>query len=206
VDLKKEIKKLQRLRDQIKTWISSNDIKDKTALTNARKLIETKMEKFKVCEKETKTKTYSKEGLARAAVLDPEEQAKEDSRCFLQGSIDKLGVQIESFEADVERLSSGKGAKKNRAELEEKDAAIKKHRWHIGKMEQIIRMIDNDGEYLVDHVTSNRLKSLISQRLSKFAYPPAYWRAHSIIIFCSNNPLWKLGTCSQPWNPSVSRK
>ena len=157
MDLKKEIKKLQRLRDQIKTWISSNDIKDKTALTNARKLIETKMEKFKVCEKETKTKTYSKEGLARAAVLDPEEQAKEDSRCFLQGSIDKLGVQIESFEADVERLSSGKGAKKNRAELEEKDAAIKKHRWHIGKMEQIIRMIDNDGEYLVDHVTSSRL-------------------------------------------------
>lgn len=43
MDLKKEIKKLQRLRDQIKTWISSNDIKDKTALTNARKLIETKM-------------------------------------------------------------------------------------------------------------------------------------------------------------------
>lgn len=27
-DLKKEIKKLQRLRDQIKTWLSSNDIKD----------------------------------------------------------------------------------------------------------------------------------------------------------------------------------
>ena len=32
---------------------------------DARKLIETKMEQFKVCEKETKTKTYSKEGLAR---------------------------------------------------------------------------------------------------------------------------------------------
>ena len=146
VDLKKEIKKLQRLRDQIKTWISSNDIKDKTALTSARKLIETKMEKFKVCEKETKTKTYSKEGLARAAVLDPEEQAKEDARSFLQNSIDKLGVQIESFEADVERLSSGKGMKRNKHELEEKDASIKKHRWHIGKMEQVIRMIDNDGK------------------------------------------------------------
>ncbi len=31
-DLKKEIKKLQRLRDQIKTWLSSNEIKDKTSL------------------------------------------------------------------------------------------------------------------------------------------------------------------------------
>jgi CCR4-NOT transcription complex subunit 3 len=37
-DLKKEIKKLQRLRDQIKTWISSGDIKDKSALTEARKV------------------------------------------------------------------------------------------------------------------------------------------------------------------------
>lgn len=37
-DLKKEIKKLQRLRDQIKTWISSGDIKDKTALTDARRV------------------------------------------------------------------------------------------------------------------------------------------------------------------------
>lgn len=39
-DLKKEIKKLQRQRDQIKTWISSNDIKDKRALMDNRKLIE----------------------------------------------------------------------------------------------------------------------------------------------------------------------
>ncbi len=31
-DLKTQIKKLQRLRDQIKTWVASNDIKDKTAL------------------------------------------------------------------------------------------------------------------------------------------------------------------------------
>lgn len=40
-DLKKEIKKLQRYRDQIKTWASSNDIKDKKSLQESRKLIET---------------------------------------------------------------------------------------------------------------------------------------------------------------------
>ena len=39
-DLKKEIKKLQRLRDQIKTWIASPDIKDKSILMEKRKLIE----------------------------------------------------------------------------------------------------------------------------------------------------------------------
>ncbi len=39
-DLKKEIKKLQRLRDQIKTWIASASINDKTVLFEKRKLIE----------------------------------------------------------------------------------------------------------------------------------------------------------------------
>ena len=40
-DLKKEIKKLQRLRDQIKSWIASGEIKDKSTLVDTRKLIET---------------------------------------------------------------------------------------------------------------------------------------------------------------------
>ena len=40
-DLKKEIKKLQRLRDQIKSWIQSAEIKDKSSLVENRKLIET---------------------------------------------------------------------------------------------------------------------------------------------------------------------
>ena len=39
-DLKKEIKKLQRLRDQIKTWQTMNEVKDKEALEAARKRIE----------------------------------------------------------------------------------------------------------------------------------------------------------------------
>lgn len=39
-DLKTQIKKLQRLRDQIKTWLTSNDVKDKTQLMDNRKLIE----------------------------------------------------------------------------------------------------------------------------------------------------------------------
>ena len=38
--LKREIKKLQRHRDQIKTWAASNDIKDKKPLLEQRRLIE----------------------------------------------------------------------------------------------------------------------------------------------------------------------
>ena len=40
-DLKTQIKKLQRHRDQIKTWLQSNEIKDKKALVDNRRLIET---------------------------------------------------------------------------------------------------------------------------------------------------------------------
>lgn len=39
--LKREIKKLQRHRDQIKSWAASNEIKDKKPLLEQRKLIET---------------------------------------------------------------------------------------------------------------------------------------------------------------------
>jgi CCR4-NOT transcription complex subunit 3 len=39
-DLKKEIKKLQRLRDQIKTWQTMSEVKDKESLEAARKKIE----------------------------------------------------------------------------------------------------------------------------------------------------------------------
>lgn len=39
-DLKKEIKKLQRLRDQIKTWQTMSEVKDKDSLDSARKRIE----------------------------------------------------------------------------------------------------------------------------------------------------------------------
>lgn len=39
-DLKSQIKKLQRMRDQIKAWCGSNDIKDKSTLMENRRLIE----------------------------------------------------------------------------------------------------------------------------------------------------------------------
>ena len=42
-ELKKEIKKLQRLRDQIKGWLGGGEVRDKDSLTQARKLIESKV-------------------------------------------------------------------------------------------------------------------------------------------------------------------
>lgn len=144
MDLKKEIKKLQRLRDQIKTWIGSSDVKDKDALLEARRLIETKMEQFKICEKETKTKTYSKEGLARADKLDPEEEAKIDCTNWIREYIEKLSSEIEDKEVEIERLSAGKGKKTNKHQIDEFNQYILNHKFHINKLEGIIRLVNND--------------------------------------------------------------
>ena len=144
-ELKKEIKKLQRFRDQIKTWIGSNDIKDKSQLLETRRTIETKMEVFKVCEKDTKTKAYSKEGLAREAKLDPKEALKEEKRAWLNDSLDKLHDLIDSVEADKEKLLGAKGSKnKNKEALEKYENRVQKHKWHIAKIELIIKLIEND--------------------------------------------------------------
>ncbi|KAF9313614.1 general negative regulator of transcription subunit 5 [Podila horticola] len=145
-DLKKEIKKLQRQRDQIKTWISSNDIKDKRALMDNRKLIEQQMEKFKACEKEMKTKAYSREGLSMSGRLDPKEKEKAETASWVTERVESLNIQIEALEAEVETLQAGakKGknnpAKERMTELEEK---IERHKWHQGRLELILRLLEN---------------------------------------------------------------
>ncbi|KAG6896759.1 hypothetical protein C0992_006334, partial [Termitomyces sp. T32_za158] len=148
LDLKTQIKKLQRLRDQIKTWVASNDIKDKSALLDNRRLIETQMEKFKACEKEMKTKAFSKEGLIQAAKLDPKEQEKEEAMTWLQAQVEELQMQVESTEAEVESLQ-GAGKKRNKAgsnaagRLEELEMLNERRKWHIGRLEIVLRLLNN---------------------------------------------------------------
>ncbi|EGO54632.1 hypothetical protein NEUTE1DRAFT_88165 [Neurospora tetrasperma FGSC 2508] len=148
-NLKREIKKLQRLRDQIKTWAASNDIKDKAPLLEHRRLIETQMEKFKAVEKAMKTKAYSKEGLSAAAKLDPKEQAKLEAGEFLSQMVDELEQQIETLEAESESIQAtmkrgkGHGAKADR--ISEIERIIERHKWHQGKLELIRRSLENGG-------------------------------------------------------------
>lgn len=146
-DLKKEIKKLQRLRDQIKSWIASAEIKDKSNLLEYRKLIETQMERFKVVERETKTKAYSKEGLGAAQKLDPAQKEKEEISSWLIQAIDALNLQVDQFESEIESLVAG--GKKKRVDKDKQDrvddlkSKVEKHRFHIKKLETILRMLDN---------------------------------------------------------------
>lgn len=41
--------------------------------------------------------------------MDPKEAAKNKSRDWLRNCVDNLNTQIESFDADLERLMAGKG-------------------------------------------------------------------------------------------------
>ncbi|RDY00173.1 CCR4-NOT transcription complex subunit 3 [Mucuna pruriens] len=171
-DLKKEIKKLQRYRDQIKTWIQSSEIKDKKvsasyeqALVDARKLIEREMERFKICEKETKTKAFSKEGLGQQPKTDPKEKAKSETRDWLNNVVGELESQIDNFEAELEGLSVKKG-KSRPPRLTHLETSITRHKAHIKKCEFILRLLDNDElspeevndvkDFLDDYVERNQ--------------------------------------------------
>ncbi|XP_078692680.1 CCR4-NOT transcription complex subunit 3-like isoform X17 [Branchiostoma floridae x Branchiostoma belcheri] len=148
-DLKKEIKKLQRLRDQIKTWVASNDIKDKRQLLENRKLIETQMERFKVVERETKTKAYSKEGLGLAQKVDPAQKERDDTIQWLTDSIERLTLQVDQFESEVEAVQASSKKKKldkdKQGRVDELKNLLERHRYHIKQLETLLRMLDNSA-------------------------------------------------------------
>ncbi|KAJ3025756.1 general negative regulator of transcription subunit 5, partial [Rhizophlyctis rosea] len=155
-DLKKEIKKLQRYRDQIRTWLSSNDIKDKRALEDNRRLIEQQMERFKACEKELKTKAFSKEGLQAATKVDPEERERGVFNEYMSETKGKLEQQIDALEAEQEQLTmavrkSKRGDSAKAERLAQIEHHLERHKWHIQKLEIIQRMVDN-GKVKIDEV------------------------------------------------------
>ncbi|KAJ4372969.1 general negative regulator of transcription subunit 5 [Neocucurbitaria cava] len=146
--LKKEIKKLQRSRDQIKTWAAMSEIKDKKPLLDHRKLIETQMERFKAVEKEMKTKAYSKEGLQLASKIDPKDKEKMEIVEFLVQMNDELERQIETIEAEVEAMQAGmkKGKKSDNSKAEriaELEESTERHKWHQGKLDLLQRALEN---------------------------------------------------------------
>ncbi|VDD90697.1 unnamed protein product [Enterobius vermicularis] len=156
-DLKKEIKKLQRLRDQIKGWQNSSDIKDKDKLTSYRKVIEQRMEQFKDVERENKTKPHSKQGLSAEEKLDPREKEKADTVEWLQSQIrllegksDKTESQIESLTTTEQTRKKGKrddpkkGEKEKLKKIEDLRKLLDRMKLHISKLEICMRLVNNE--------------------------------------------------------------
>ncbi|KAJ9533850.1 hypothetical protein QJQ45_026948, partial [Haematococcus lacustris] len=140
-ELKKEIKKLQRLREQIKAWIAGADIKDKQPLMDARKSIEKDMERFKVCEREMKM--AGRAGVPKAA--DPKEKAKDDARDWINASVESLTGKVEEYEYEMEELQVNvKKKQKPPARLTELEEVVARHKDHVGRLEKVLRCIDNE--------------------------------------------------------------
>lgn len=142
-DLKKEIKKLQRFREQVKNWQAANEIKDKNQLLEHRHLVEVAMEKYKVVEKGSKTKAYSDQSLA--AVDEPE--IDNEAIEFVKQSLDTLQQQTEALESEIEKLQPNKKGKKNIHNEEQKkelEELLASHQWHTEKLEIILRLLQNE--------------------------------------------------------------
>ena len=119
------------------------------------------MERFKIVERETKTKAYSKEGLTNSARMDPAEKEKAEVMNWLNQCIDSLNIQVDQFEAEIESLqgrvlprtvaqsrgpilTAGGGKKKksksdDAARQDECQMWVEKHRDHIQKLETLLR-------------------------------------------------------------------
>ena len=114
------------------------------------------MEKFKACEKEMKTKAFSKEGLTAAAKLDPKAQEKNEVTTWIQSQVEELQIQIEQSEAEIETLQGG-GKKKGKSggaaaeRLEELEHLNDRRKWHVNRLELIMRLLDN-GSLAVEKV------------------------------------------------------
>lgn len=148
-DLKREVKKLQRLREQIKSWQSSPEIKDKEALLDHRKSVEIAMEKYKAVEKASKEKAYSNISLKKSEILEPEEKERQEVSNYLLRQIDELEREYDLLQIEVDKLFMLNKKKKthsimNEQKLEETKALQSRLRWHQQQMELALRLLANE--------------------------------------------------------------
>ena len=148
-DLKREVKKLQRLREQIKSWQSSSDIKDKESLLDYRRSVEIAMEKYKAVEKASKEKAYSNISLKKSDILDPEEQQRQEISNYLSAQIDELERQYDLLELEIDKLQASHKRKKsfspqNEERIKKMKALQSRYRWHQQQMELALRLLANE--------------------------------------------------------------
>jgi len=158
VDLKKEIKRLQRYRDSVKTWASQDAIKQKPPLIEARKEIETRMERVwrffqsKRSERqglqsgEMKLKSYSKEGLGKRH-LEPLTAQQEVAIGWIDKQEEALKCQLDDLIEQQERLTGSSRKKKKNRERDDEELALEKrveqHEFHIKKMKMLKEVVIN---------------------------------------------------------------
>lgn len=147
-DLRKEIKKLQRSRDQVKQWLgdSSNKL-DKNVLQDNRASIENAMERFKEVEKVSKMKQFSNEGLEMQAKLGArglDEAKKNEASRYIVEVLEELNRQNELLSAELSQFSHKKKLANIQLTIDDLNEKVERNNIHIGKLELILRNLEND--------------------------------------------------------------
>lgn len=147
-DLRKEIKKLQRSRDQVKQWMGDNSNKlDKGLLADIRAKIENAMERFKEVEKVSKMKQFSNEGLELQTKLGArglDEAKKLESLRYVTEVLDELSHQNELLLGEIAQFSHKKKLLAVQASIDELAACVERNNGHIAKLEVVLRNLEND--------------------------------------------------------------
>ncbi|EGW30926.1 uncharacterized protein SPAPADRAFT_72826 [Spathaspora passalidarum NRRL Y-27907] len=160
-DLKKEIKKLQRSREQLKSWLSDSSIKlDKNLLQENRTRIEHAMDQFKDLEKSSKIKQFSNEGLELQSQKtkfsrfggDGDDSKRVEALNYINDIIEQLNQQNETMEQEIESLGGqskkGKGGASTsyavQSSIDDFKYKIERNNTHIEKLENILNNLEED--------------------------------------------------------------
>merc|ERR1711982_147839 len=80
------------------------------------------------------------------------------------GTIQSLNDQLDLFDADVELLGNKKSlGNDDKARLAQLKQLQERHRWHIKKLEQVLRAVDNDALDLSELATVREAVDLYSE-------------------------------------------
>ena len=152
--MKKELKKLQKFRDQIKGWLAESAIKDKNQLNEYKRKIEIDMERFKAVERSSKTKAFSKHGLERSENETSDEKQRRETKEWMATCVEELSNQCDAFEAEIELLQSegGKGKKGrnkggatgNDEKVAKLEQSLARHKAHTLNLEIMMRLVENE--------------------------------------------------------------
>ncbi|KAK8821787.1 hypothetical protein WA556_002233 [Blastocystis sp. ATCC 50177/Nand II] len=183
-DLKKQMKKLQKQRDLMKGWLQTSDSTINPFISRidaAKTRIDNQMYSFRDCEKETKTKAYSKEGLKLPNKQTPQEEKKEEVQNEIREEISELKKSIEDLECELKREKTKK-RNVNQSMVQKYQSYITHHHWQISNLEKVLRQIDNHiiDPYTVEPVTEGVRDYLSSFKDSSYALDDEMYSAYDL--------------------------
>ena len=178
------------------------------------------MERFKVIEKEMKTKAYSKEGLGTAVRIDAKEQQRIDLTQWIADKVEELQRQVEGAEAEAESLQAGakkkgKAGEAGQARIELLELQNERRQWHISQLEIIMRLLENsslkveDVESVkedVDFFVSMNAVSNIPKYIRSLYSSYVFFRKKILIMMKEfmRNSIWTT-SWNRTWTTRVTR-